>query len=254
MVVPFFNSARTLADCIDSLLAQEGISVPYEILLVDNRSQDDSAEIARRYSQYPEVTLLAESEPGAYAARNTAIRRATGSVIALTDADCVVDRDWLRQILEGLQDPRTAALIGHCRYPAEASWFLHLLGAYENAKARYVVERCPPANHFAYANNMAVRADVFAEIGLFETWPRAADSELVHRLATRRPDLRFRFLDSMRITHLEFVRSRDRAQRLHLYQSTNARIPTFRELRLGQRLGVLAELLRRAAPGSSRLP
>ena len=242
VVVPFFNSGRTLAACIDSLLAQEGITVPYEILLVDNRSQDDSAEIAGRY---PEVMLLAESEPGAYAARNTAIRRATGSVIALTDADCVVDRDWLRQILEGLQDPRTAALIGHCRYPPEASWPLHLLGAYENAKARYVVEQCPPANHFAYANNMAVRAEVFAELGLFETWPRAADSELVHRLATRRPDLRFRFLDTMRITHLEFVRGRDRAKRLHLYQSTNARIPTFRELRPRQRLGVLAELLRR---------
>ena len=55
-------------------------------------------------------------------------------------------------------DPTVGILIGHCRYPAGASLALRLLGAYENAKADYVVTRCAPACHFAYANNMAVRS------------------------------------------------------------------------------------------------
>ena len=236
VVVPFRNSKATLAACVEGLLAQEGIGGPVEILLVDNGSTDDSVEIVRRYS---EVTLLEESTPGAYAARNRALSVAQAPLIAFTDSDCVADRDWLRSIVDGFEDPRNAILVGHCRYPTEASWPLRLLAAYENAKTRYVLERCPPAYHFAYCNNMAVRAEVFDEIGPFETWKRAADSELVHRLAARRPDLRTVFRAGQRITHHEFLRLRDRARRLRLYTQTNQQIPTFRELGWLRRLGVL---------------
>jgi GT2 family glycosyltransferase len=163
--------------------------------------------------------------------------------VALTDADCVADRRWLRSILDGMADPRVAILVGQCLYPPEASRLLHLLGAWENAKAEHVLGLPQSAHRFAWANNMAVRASVFAEIGLFEEWPRAADSELVHRLAARRPDLRAAFRRSMKVTHLEFLRARDRARRLRLYTRTNARIPTFRELPARARLAVLARLV-----------
>ena len=242
VVVPFFESVRTIAACIESLLAQEDVGGPHEVLLVDNDSPDASASIAARYR---EVTVLEEPKPGAYAARNAGIHRARAPVIAFTDADCVADRDWLRSILDGMEEPRTAVLVGHCRYPADASLALRLLGAWENAKAEHVIGRCAPAFHFAYCNNMAVRASVFDEIGPFEEWRRAGDTELVHRLAARRPDLELAYRASMRITHLEFVRGRERARRLRLYSSTNARIPTFRELGVLRRLGVLAHLARR---------
>jgi len=251
-VVPFFNSERTMQACSESLLAQEDVGGPYEILMVDNRSTDASASIAGRY---PGLTFLDEPAPGAYAARNAGIRRATAPVIAFTDADCVADPGWLRSVLDGMEDPRTAILVGHCRYPAGASLALRLLGAYENAKAEYVIGRCDPAHHFAHCNNMAVRAAVFDELGPFEAWERAADSELVHRLAARRPDLRLVYRRSMRITHLEFVRGRARARRLRLYTHTNARIPTFRELGVAQRLGVLVQMLTRSArPAAAASP
>ena len=133
--------------------------------------------------------------------------------------------------------------MGHCRYPPDASAALRLLGAYENAKARYVLQRCPPAYHFAYANNMAVRASVFREMGPFVEWRRAGDTELVHRLAARRPDLRAIFRPQVKVTHLEFRRARRRARRLALYTQTNARIVTFRELEPLRRLGLLGRWL-----------
>lgn len=239
VVVPFFNSERTLGDCIESLLGQRSVGGPYEILLIDNGSPDGSRAIAEGYADQANVQLLDEAAPGAYAARNTGIRQASAPLIALTDADCVVDADWLQCIRQTMQDPTIGALLGHCRYPDDASWRLHLLGAYENAKTRYVVERCAPRHHFAYANNMALRASLFEELGPFKTWPRAADSEWVHRLAGRRPDLRLAYRATMGICHLEFVKGRQRAQRLKLYQTTNSQIATFRELSFRQRLTVL---------------
>jgi len=241
VVVPFFNSERHLAACIESLLAQDGVTGGVEIVLVDNRSTDGSPAVAGRYRQ---VIVVREDTPGVYAARNTGIRHARAPVIAFTDADCVADPAWLRSALDGMQDPSVAILVGDCRYPAGASLALRLLAAYENAKAEYVITRCASAHHFAYANNMAVRASVFAEVGPFREWERAADSELVHRLAAVRPDLRFAYRPSMRVTHLEFLRARDRARRLALYTRTNSQIATFRELGVARRLGVLMHLLR----------
>jgi glycosyltransferase involved in cell wall biosynthesis len=240
VVVPFFNNERHIAACAESLLGQEGVGGHYEVLFDDNGSSDGSASVVERY---PELTVLREPTPGAYAARNAGLRRARAPVIAFTDADCVVDRDWLRDLQEGLRDETTAILIGHCRYPPEATPALRALAAYENAKAAYVLERCGPAQHFAYANNMAARASVFEELGPFKEWKRAADTELVHRLASR-PELRVIYRPSMRVTHMEFLRARDRARRLSLYTRTNAKIPTFRELSATQRLGVLLYLLR----------
>ena len=241
VVVPFFDSERHIGACVDSLVAQEEVGGPFEIILVDNRSTDGSEAIARRR---PGVILLEERTPGAYAARNTGIRRARAPLIALTDADCVADPDWLRSLLEGMRDPAVAMLLGHCRYPPEASAALRLLGAYENAKTDYVLGRCAPPHWFGYANNMAVRASVFEELGPFEEWRRAADSELVQRLAQRRPDWRLAYRPSMRVTHLEFLRLRQRLRRLALYTRTNSRIGTFRELGPAQRAGLLVHLLR----------
>lgn len=241
VVVPFLNHQPYLSACVEALVAQDPIDGPVEIILVDNGSSEDSAAVLDRH---PELILLHEPKSGAYAARNTGIRRARAPIVAFTDADCIVERDWLRAICDGMRDPAVAMLIGESRYPAESTIKLKLLSAYENAKAGYVVSRCPPAHHFAYANNMAVRASVFAELGPFLEWERAADTELVHRMAARRPDLQLVFNRSMCVTHMEFLRLRDRLARLSLYMKTNAKIATFKELSVTQRFGVLWYMLR----------
>jgi glycosyltransferase involved in cell wall biosynthesis len=246
VVVPFFNSERHLAACIESLLAQDELRDDDEIILIDNGSEDGSPAIA---ADFDRVILLDESTPGAYAARNTGIRRATGGLIAFTDADCVADTDWMRTIRDGMDDPATGILLGNCRYPDHASRSLKLLGAYENAKTEHVITRCPPTHHFGYANNMAVRAAVFDDLGPFREWRRAADSELVHRMAAHRPELQLVFDRRMRITHLEFVSSRERLRRMSLYTRTNTKIETFSELSSVHRFGALLQLIRNVGKG-----
>lgn len=241
VIVPFLNRQHYLPACIEALLAQDEVDGGVEIIMVDNRSTDASVSVVERY---PRLTLLREEKPGVYAARNAGIRRARAPLLAFTDADCVADRGWLRSLCEGMRDPGVAILIGECWYPAGASRALRLLAAYENAKAEYVVARRAPAYQFAYANNMAVRASVFERIGPFEEWARAADTELVHRLAASRPDLRLGYQRGMRVTHLEFLRVRDRLRRLSLYTQTNSQVASFRELGATQRVGVLRHLLR----------
>ena len=95
VVVPFYNAARYIEDCIKALLAQTYSSTRYEIIMVDNNSIDGSAELVRKYSS---IRLLVEPKQGSYAARNRGVAAANGTIIAFTDADCVPAADWLEQI------------------------------------------------------------------------------------------------------------------------------------------------------------
>lgn len=246
VVAPVYNNGPYLERCIDSLLGQQDVGGPYEVILVDNGSTDESLAIAGRY---PQVTLLEESKRGAYPARNAGIRRAEAPLIAFTDGDCEADPDWLRSVLQEMEDPSVGIAVGHCRYPRDGSLALRLLGAYENAKTDYVLTRCDRRYHFGYTNNMAVRASIFNDLGPFLEWKRAGDSELIHRVAGEKPELRTVFSHAMRVTHLEFTKSTPRVSRLRTYTQTNSKIETFRELGLAQRLGVLGHLVRLTVSG-----
>ncbi len=246
VVVPFFNDEARLRPCIEALLSQEQVEGTYELIFIDNASSDRSAALVR---EYPEVRLLSEGSQGAYMARNTGLAKAKAPILAFTDADCVADPDWLSQVQRGMVDPTTAMLVGRIRYPPTASGSLRLLGAYENAKLAYVLERGRPSQRFAHANNMAVRASLFRELGPFREWRRAGDSELVHRIGAERPDLRVRFRPEMRVTHNEFVSSRERVKRLRLYSNTNARISSFEELTFTQRCAIVLRAVRTALRG-----
>lgn len=95
VIVPSYNSARTIGPCLESLLAQQ-TEAAYEIIVVDSSSDDTRERIA---AFAPRVALVHSPKrlfPGP--ARNLGIGRARGNLIAFTDADCVVAPDWLEQI------------------------------------------------------------------------------------------------------------------------------------------------------------
>lgn len=94
VIIPSYNSAATIAACLDSLLAQTGPPAD-EIIVVDS-SCDDTPDIV---SRYPHVTLIhldAKTDPGT--ARNLGIHTAVGDILAFIDSDCVAAPDWLEKI------------------------------------------------------------------------------------------------------------------------------------------------------------
>ena len=91
VVVCAYNAADTLEDCLRSL---ERLTYPdYEIILVNDGSTDRTSEIAPPLSR----ACASSTSPngGLSAARNVGLAEATGEIVAYTDADTRVDRDWL---------------------------------------------------------------------------------------------------------------------------------------------------------------
>jgi lipopolysaccharide/colanic/teichoic acid biosynthesis glycosyltransferase/glycosyltransferase involved in cell wall biosynthesis len=101
VVIPAYNAAGTIQECLEALRAQE-CEVPYEIIVVDDGSGDETAEMAAA----PDVLLIRhESKRGAAAARNSGIRAARGEIVCFTDADCAPKADWINQLIRPLCEP-----------------------------------------------------------------------------------------------------------------------------------------------------
>ena len=95
VVVCAYNAADTLEDNLRSL---ERLTYPdYEIILVNDGSKDATGEIGRRH---PRVRVIDTPNQGLSAARNVGLAEATGEIVAYTDADTRVDRDWLTFLIQ----------------------------------------------------------------------------------------------------------------------------------------------------------
>jgi GT2 family glycosyltransferase/DNA-binding beta-propeller fold protein YncE len=95
VVVCAYNAADTIEDCLTSL---EQLTYPnYEIILVNDGSRDATGEIGRRH---PDVRVIDIPNGGLSAARNVGLSEAGGEIVAYTDADVRVDRDWLTYLVQ----------------------------------------------------------------------------------------------------------------------------------------------------------
>lgn len=98
VVLPVYNSAEAVEATINSILAQT--DGDFELIIVDDKSTDGSLEVVRAMEQRlldPRITVLEhEVNAGVSAARNTALRHATGEFVAFIDSDDEYHPDFLR--------------------------------------------------------------------------------------------------------------------------------------------------------------
>ncbi|MCP4501806.1 MAG: glycosyltransferase family 2 protein [Deltaproteobacteria bacterium] len=157
IVVPAHNEEERLDGFFQRLQKIEYPSEKWEFLLVDNGSADNTLKKARALGIEP----LFEKKIGAYAARNTGVRRATGEVIAFTDADCLPEPGWLR---EGVRALANAELVsGQIEFFDE---FPTLASRYSKTQWGQQ-EKTTKENQSAAAGNLFIRRAFFLELGGF---------------------------------------------------------------------------------------
>ncbi len=202
VVIPFHNREGTLARCLESLLEQDFPADDFEIVAVDNNSADGSGLVARQYSR---VLVLQEGGRRVPIGRETAacvMRR--GALSRVTDSDCVAAPDWLSRIERAMRDATLQVLIGKSE-PAGHSRAVRLLGAYEEHKDRYVFSTTRSEKYYGHTSNMAVRREVFAQMGPFVEWQRGADSAFVRKAVDKFGCDAIRYDPDIFVKHLELA-------------------------------------------------
>lgn len=113
VIIPVFNDSEHLKLCLSALEKQTYSQSLYEVIVVDNGSDEDIQEVISQFSQ---AFAAYESQPGSYAARNKGISLAKGDVLGLTDADCIPALDWIEKgVAHLLQTPNCGLVAGQIK-------------------------------------------------------------------------------------------------------------------------------------------
>ncbi len=112
VIIPTYNRAATLRECIRALRDSDCGPERFEIIVSDDGSDDDTSQVAASFAdgRGPDVRYLHQVNAGANRARNQAIRAARGELLLFINDDIIATPQMV---------PRHLA--GHARYPDEAS-------------------------------------------------------------------------------------------------------------------------------------
>lgn len=113
IITPIYNGAKYVSETIESVLKQ---TYPHwEMIIVDDGSKDNSAEIIREYvTKDDRIQLIQQPNGGSASARNNGIRRANGRYIALLDADDLWEPTFLESQLALMKEKD--AIVVHASY------------------------------------------------------------------------------------------------------------------------------------------
>ncbi|HTW11905.1 MAG TPA: glycosyltransferase [Solirubrobacteraceae bacterium] len=165
-----YNYGRYIGEAIESAMAQDYPPELLELVIVDDGSTDDTAEIVQRHvERHPgRIRFVQQANAGATAATNRARAEATGELIALLDADDVWLPDKTRRQVELMQRrPELGLVFSRMRI---------IDGEGRTVANNYGHQEPMPGNHFARVlwENVAVQSSLIIEAQLFDRIPDQA--------------------------------------------------------------------------------
>ena len=193
IVVPTYRRPERLAACLCALAQLEYPRDRFEVVVVDDGSEAPPDHVVDAVRSAIEVTLLRAEHGGPAKARNAGAARAKGEFLCFTDDDCAPAPGWLIAFAARLRAAPDAMLGGRTVngltdnvYSATSQLLVDYLYGYYNAN--------PLDARFFTSNNLAMSADLFREMGGFDTsfpLPAAEDRELCDRWRQQGRPLRY---------------------------------------------------------------
>ncbi len=179
VVVPAFNASKWIETFMTGLSTLSKSIFGYEIIIVDDGSTDNTAELIHQQIQHHQLqNVICHTQPnaGPAGARNQGVRLAQGEIIVFLDCDCVVEPDWLNHLIAPfLSDTNDTNLIG-----VEGKT---LADDAPKTPLDHYVEN--PNGGFYWTCNIAFKKQTLLDIGGFDEgfpWPSGEDIDLAHRI------------------------------------------------------------------------
>lgn len=171
IIIPTYNRPEKLKTCLDSLLNLDYPPDNFEIIIVDDGSNQPLDTLIKPYQNQLNLTLIRQENAGPAKARNTGANRAKGEYLAFTDDDCTLDSKWLQSLEKGCLETPNALLGGKIinalpdnPYSTASQVLFDYLYDYYNSN--FVQTR------FFTTNNFALSRELFNRVGQLDIYFR----------------------------------------------------------------------------------
>lgn len=181
VVIPSYNARLTLSHCLTSVFNSSYRN--FEVIVVDDASTDACTDI---YDKFPCKVIRAIQRSGPGKARNIGVSNSKGSVLLFLDSDCIVEKDWIKKMVESFSNGSIAAVGGGYSFIAgtgktgiERFAFLEL--KFRRKTMSRFIESLPSCN-------LACKKDAFLDIGGFPIhlmYPASEDLEFSYNLSRK---------------------------------------------------------------------
>ncbi|HEV7350872.1 glycosyltransferase family 2 protein [Telluribacter sp.] len=168
IIICTYNRASFLKETIDSILFHLTDTAKYELLIVDNNSTDQTADVVRQYAEVPVVRYIFEKNQGLSYARNRGIQEAQYPVIVFLDDDIEIHPRYLA-VLDSQYQDSSVHIVGGKVLPFESQvpdWlpkkYFYLASVYDAGENRMIVPKLMGANH-------SFRKEVAVKVGGYNT-------------------------------------------------------------------------------------
>jgi len=177
VVIPNYNMAATIGKCLEAVFSSDYKN--FEVVVVDDRSEDNSVEIIKKY---PCKLICLERRSGTSKARNTGARNSSGEYIFFIDADCLLERETLSIVNRTLTGNESGVMIGgtYTKMPYDRTFY----SIFQSVFVNYSETKNVAAPDYIAAHAMIVDAVTFKKSGGFpeDFMPIIEDVEFSHRL------------------------------------------------------------------------
>ncbi len=167
------NSSETIKKCVDSLLNLNYSN--YSIYVTDAYSTDGTFEILKEYEDKIKLEQVRGNMSKAY---NHMTKRTNTDFIAYTDADCVVDSDWLSELVSGFEKEEVIAVAGFCGTPDGLSNFQNAIG--KELEQRF--KDFPKYIKRAPTMNLAIRTEVAKKVEYDESLDVSQETDWCYKI------------------------------------------------------------------------
>lgn len=97
-IIPAYNAGKTIGRTINSIIGQEGTNMDYEVIVVDDGSDDDLKEKMEEFKNEKRVKYFYKENTGVSDTRNYGVNQAIGEYIIFVDSDDYISKDLLKDI------------------------------------------------------------------------------------------------------------------------------------------------------------
>ncbi len=194
VIIPVYNSAKTLWQCLESVLGQNYDN--YEVIVVDNNSTDDSKKIIKDLQKKTnKIKYVFEEKIGRGLAKNTGVTKAIGEIIVMTDADCVVPKNWIAELIKPILCENENIVMGSEKDIINNYWTKNYQKANDFNRNKL------KENHYIKnldTKNFAIKSSLLKKMMFDQNLNALVDFELYLRLKN---EYKIRFLPEVMVNH-----------------------------------------------------